>query len=138
MGHRISKDHNKKQPNRIDVIAGRNLMLARQRAGLTQQRLGKAVGLTFQQIQKYERGTNRITLARAWQFAAILGIGIADFFEHPPASAGGFDSAGYSRWSALYQRAQAAGIASEVTRITRAIIDLRGFSEISNKKYGGQ
>jgi transcriptional regulator with XRE-family HTH domain len=138
MRDRTSKDHNQRRPNRIDVIAGRNLMLARRRAGLSQERLGKAVGVTFQQIQKYERGTNRITLARAWQFAAILGMSVADFFERPPVSAGEFDSAGYSRWSALYQRAHDAGIASEVTRITRAIIDLRGFSEISNKKYGGQ
>lgn len=53
-------------------------------------------------------------------------MSVADFFERPPVSAGDFDSAGYSRWSALYRRAQAAGIASEVTRITRAIIDLRG------------
>jgi len=128
MRDRIRKDH-KRRPHPVDVIAGRNLKLARSRAGFSQERLGKAVGLTFQQIQKYERGANRMSLSRAAEFAAVPGMSVADFFERPPVSAGDFDSAGYSRWSALYRRAQAAGIASEVTRITRAIIDL------SSKNY---
>ena len=128
MPDRIGNDHNKKKPHPVDVIAGRNLMMARSRAGYTQARLAEAVSLTFQQIQKYERGANHMSLSRASEFAAVLGISVTEFFEEPVTGVRQIDNAGYSRWSALYQRAQNAGIASEVTRIARAIIDLRTFS----------
>jgi len=126
MRDRIRKDH-KRKPHPVDVIAGHNLKLARSRAGFSQERLGKAVGLTFQQIQKYERGTNRMSLSRAAEFAAVLGISVSEFFDQPRAGTTHVAGSGYSRWIGLYQRAHTAGIASEVTRITRAIIDLRGF-----------
>lgn len=49
--------------------------------GLTQERLGELLGVTFQQIQKYERGTNRIGAGRLWRLAAILDVPVAWFFE---------------------------------------------------------
>jgi transcriptional regulator with XRE-family HTH domain len=125
MRDRIRKDH-KRKPHPVDVIAGRNLKLARSRAGFSQERLGKAVGLTFQQIQKYERGANRMSLSRAAEFASVLGISVSDFFDQPPAGVGQVAGSGYSRWIALYQKALDAGIATEICRITRAIIELRG------------
>jgi transcriptional regulator with XRE-family HTH domain len=125
MRDRIRKDH-KRKPHPVDVIAGRNLKLARSRAGFSQDRLGKAVGLTFQQIQKYERGANRMSLSRAAEFAAVLGISVSDFFDPPPAGSIHIGGSGYARWIALYQKALDAGIATEVCRITRAIISLRG------------
>lgn len=124
MRDRIRKDH-KRKPHPVDVIAGRNLKLARSRAGFSQERLGRAVGLTFQQIQKYERGTNRMALSRAAEFAAVLDISVSEFFDQPPAGTARVAGSGYARWIALYQKALDAGIATEVCRITRAIIDLR-------------
>jgi transcriptional regulator with XRE-family HTH domain len=128
MRERIRKDH-KRKPHPVDVIAGRNLKLARSRAGFSQERLGRAVGLTFQQIQKYERGANRMSLSRAADFAAVLGISVSEFFDQPPAGSARVAGSGYSRWIALYQKALDAGIATEICRITGAIISLRGGCE---------
>jgi transcriptional regulator with XRE-family HTH domain len=102
----------------------------RHREGFSQERLGNAVELTFQRIQKYECGANRISLSRAAEFAAVLGISVSEFFEKPPVGAGQVAGSGYSRWIALYQKALDAGIATEVCRITRTIIELRGRYEI--------
>lgn len=52
--------------------------------GLSQETLGEAVGLTFQQIQKYERGANRIGCSRLYQFSHILGVPVSFFFEDMP------------------------------------------------------
>lgn len=126
MPDRIGNEHNKKKPHPVDATAGRNLMMARSRAGYTQARLAEAVGLTFQQIQKYERGANRMSLSRASEFAAVLGISVTEFFEEPPMGTAHLPTPGYSRWIMLYQKALDAGIASEVVRIAGAIINLRG------------
>lgn len=68
-------------PNQFDSHVGRRLRAARTLAGISQTRLGEAVGLTFQQIQKYEKGMNRIGASRLQQFAHILNVPPAYFFE---------------------------------------------------------
>ncbi len=65
----------------IDRHVGRRLRLRRALVGLSQERLGELLGVTFQQIQKYERGANRIGAGRLWRLAAILGVPVAWFFE---------------------------------------------------------
>lgn len=60
---------------------GQRVKERRRQLGLSQERLGDAVGLTFQQIQKYEKGTNRIGSSRLQQFADILTVGIPYFFD---------------------------------------------------------
>ncbi len=55
--------------------------------GMSQEKLGEAVGLTFQQIQKYERGANRIGCSRIYQFSSILGVPVAFFFQDMPTDA---------------------------------------------------
>lgn len=72
-------------PKEVDIRVGQNLRNARNLRGMTQRRLGEAVGLTLQQIQKYENGTNRITVSRLHQLAEILNIPVAQFFAGPPA-----------------------------------------------------
>jgi transcriptional regulator with XRE-family HTH domain len=95
-----------KEPHPIDVIAGRNLQLARMRAGMSQQRLGDAVGLSFQQVQKYERGTNRMSVSRAWDLAKVLKIRVADLFEdHALLDTDPLDMAHIGQWLSLYRRA---------------------------------
>jgi transcriptional regulator with XRE-family HTH domain len=68
-------------PNPIDVRVGARLRLRRNMLGLSQEKLGEAIGLTFQQVQKYERGINRIGAGRLYEVAEILGVPISFFYE---------------------------------------------------------
>jgi transcriptional regulator with XRE-family HTH domain len=68
------------EPHPIDVIVGVNLRRLRRRAGLSQTDLGALVGVTFQQIQKYENGKNRISASRLWECARVLEQPIEKFF----------------------------------------------------------
>ena len=70
--------------NPVDIHVGARLRLRRTLMGLSQERLGAAVGLTFQQIQKYERGANRIGASRLYEFSKILEVPISYFFEDIP------------------------------------------------------
>ena len=67
--------------NPVDVHVGNRLKLRRTMIGLSQDKLGQTIGLTFQQIQKYEKGANRIGASRLYQFATILDVPPAWFFE---------------------------------------------------------
>ena len=71
-------------PNPVDVHVGKRLRLRRTLLGISQGQLGKAVGLAFQQIQKYERGTNRIAASRLYAFSRVLDVPVAYFFEDMP------------------------------------------------------
>lgn len=66
--------------NPIDVIVGNNLRTIRMKSGCTQERLGNACGVTFQQIQKYEAGDNRISASRIVQFSGVLRCDVIEFF----------------------------------------------------------
>ena len=68
-------------PHPVDVYVGRRLRLKRTILGLSQEAVGKQIGVTFQQIQKYERGINRMGASRLYDFARALGVQIAYFFE---------------------------------------------------------
>lgn len=70
----------KKAPNSIDRIIGQNVRRMRMLKGVSQEKLGDALQLTFQQIQKYEKGMNRIGGSRATQIATALGCSINDLF----------------------------------------------------------
>ena len=68
-------------PNPIDMHVGARLRLRRTLLGLSQEKLGEAIGLTFQQVQKYERGANRIGASRLFDIARVLDVPIGYFFE---------------------------------------------------------
>lgn len=68
-------------PNLVDIHVGNRLRLRRNVLRITQQQLASYVGLTFQQIQKYENGANRIGASRLWDIACVLGVNIDFFFE---------------------------------------------------------
>ena len=74
-------------PHPVDVHVGSRVRLRRTMLGMSQEKLGEAVGLTFQQIQKYERGANRIGCSRIYQFSSILDVPVAFFFQDMPAEA---------------------------------------------------
>lgn len=73
-----------KTPNPIDVHVGERVRMYRIKANLSQDFLGKQLGITFQQIQKYEKGSNRIGASRLQQISEILGVPVASLFENLP------------------------------------------------------
>ena len=78
----------KKAPNPIDRHVGSRVRMRRMMLGMSQEKLGDALGLTFQQVQKYEKGTNRIGASRLQQIAHILQVPVSFLFEGAPHSAG--------------------------------------------------
>lgn len=73
--------------NPIDIHVGRQLRLRRTLLGLSQEDLAGTVGLTFQQVQKFERGASRISASRLWAFAAALDVPVQFFFRNMPEGA---------------------------------------------------
>jgi transcriptional regulator with XRE-family HTH domain len=69
------------RPNSIDVHVGSRVRLRRSMLGLSQEKLGEAIGLTFQQIQKYERGANRIGASRLLELSRVLDVPISFFYD---------------------------------------------------------
>ncbi len=74
-------------PDPVDVHVGTRLRLRRTLIGMSQEQLAAALNITFQQVQKYERGTNRISASRLFQASRALGVAVAWFFEEMTDSA---------------------------------------------------
>ncbi len=77
-------EQNKKKPNPIDAHVGGRIRMRRNMLGMSQEKLGESLGITFQQIQKYEKGTNRVGASRLQAIASILEVPPAFFFENAP------------------------------------------------------
>lgn len=75
---------NKRQPNPVDIHVGGRLRMRRMLVGMSQEKLGESLGLTFQQVQKYEKGTNRIGASRLYKISQILSVPVNFFFENIP------------------------------------------------------
>ena len=67
--------------NAVDVHVGKRVRLRRTLLGMSQEQLGASLNITFQQVQKYERGANRISASRLWDISQILGVQISYFFD---------------------------------------------------------
>jgi transcriptional regulator with XRE-family HTH domain len=78
---------NKKKPDEADIIVGRQIQAIRMRARVSREWLGDRLGITFQQVQKYENATNRITVGRLCDIARVLEVPLMRFFEGVPAVA---------------------------------------------------
>lgn len=78
---------NKKKPNPIDIHVGSRIRLRRTMLGMSQEKLGESLGITFQQIQKYEKGTNRVGASRLQNISSILNVPVSFFFEDAPGDA---------------------------------------------------
>lgn len=72
------------EPNPVDVYVGSRIQVRRQMLGLTQEKLASLLGLTFQQVQKYEKGGNRIGASRMWDIAKVLGVSVEFFYADMP------------------------------------------------------
>ena len=68
-------------PHPVDIYVGKQLRMQRSVMGMSQEALAKAVGITFQQVQKYERGINRMSASRLYDFSQVLCVPISYFFE---------------------------------------------------------
>ena len=107
-------------PHPIDIRIGQNIRLFRTQAGITQTALAHALGLTFQQVQKYEKGTNRVAASRLWDCAQILQVPPAQFFLSPGVALEAVPATEIDRtltgWLTIYQRLE--------TRPRKLIIEL--------------
>ena len=83
-GHMLAK----RGPNPIDKYVGSRIRMQRLTIGMSQEKLGDALGLTFQQVQKYEKGTNRVSASRLHQICSILHVPPAFFFQGVPTAPG--------------------------------------------------
>jgi transcriptional regulator with XRE-family HTH domain len=77
-----------RKPNPMDIHVGARVRVRRMMIGMSQEKLGEKMGLTFQQIQKYEKGTNRIGASRLFQLSQILDVPVQFFFEDAPLGTG--------------------------------------------------
>jgi len=84
----------KKSPNPIDKHVGSRVRMRRMMLGMSQEKLGERLSLTFQQVQKYEKGTNRIGASRLQQISNILQVPVSFFFEGAPNS--GAEQSGFA------------------------------------------
>jgi len=75
------------KPNPIDAHVGARVRLRRTLLGMSQEKLGEAIGLTFQQVQKYERGANRIGASRLFDLSRVLEVPVSFFFDEMPDNA---------------------------------------------------
>ena len=78
----------KKPPDPLDRLIGRNIRFFRIEGGLSQTELAEHIGVTFQQLQKYEKGSNRISASRLQHISQILQVPVPFFFEGAPAASG--------------------------------------------------
>jgi transcriptional regulator with XRE-family HTH domain len=115
----------------IDAHVGKRLRLRRTLMGWSQEKLGEAIGLTFQQIQKYEKGANRISCSRIYDFARLLEVPTSYFFDDLPAEQGSFGAAS----AVPVSDAVDAALASSGDRPRRDTLELvRAFEHLANKE----
>ncbi len=116
----------KKAPNPVDKHVGSRVRMRRMMLGMSQEKLGDALGLTFQQVQKYEKGTNRIGASRLQQISNTLQVPVAFFFEGvPPCGVG--DDKGMSE-------APSPAYVSDFLATSDGLSLTRAFTRIENPK----
>jgi transcriptional regulator with XRE-family HTH domain len=83
-------------PNPVDVHVGNRIRMRRMLIGMSQEKLGERLGLTFQQVQKYEKGTNRVSASRLFHVAQVLGVPVQFFYEDLPVGAENASATGFA------------------------------------------
>lgn len=85
--NRRDEERNARRANPIDVHVGSRVRLRRMLLGMSQEKLGEQLGLTFQQVQKYEKGVNRIGASRLFDLSRVLGVQVQFFYDEAPVAA---------------------------------------------------
>ena len=115
----------------VDVHVGARMRQRRSLLGMSQTNLGTAVGLTFQQIQKYERGSNRIGSSRLFEFSKVLDVPVSYFFDEMPANAlsgrpmSGRGKKGFGEASTPFEQEKDPLIKRETLELVRAYYKIR-------------
>jgi transcriptional regulator with XRE-family HTH domain len=134
-----------KAPNPVDKYVGSRVRMRRIMLGMSQEKLGEALGLTFQQIQKYEKGTNRVGASRIQQISEILQVPVSFLFEGGPTSAsaveGASEAASPAYVSDFLATSEGLALTRAFTRITdaklrRSIVDL--VEKIADQEAAGK
>jgi len=126
---RTKKQPSRKGPNPIDVHVGSRVRLRRNLLGLTLQTLAKAVGVTYQQLQKYEWGVNRIGASRLFNLSRVLDVPVSFFFDDlSPAAAG----AGRKRRAKGFSEAPAAALDFDVLSKQETIKLIRAYYRVTD------
>jgi transcriptional regulator with XRE-family HTH domain len=130
-----------KHPDPVDKYVGSRVRMRRLMVGMSQEKLGDELGLTFQQVQKYEKGTNRISASRLQQLSGILSVPIPFFFEGLPQPGGAArqaqgtsvaiitDFLGHADGAALvkaFRRIKNAPLRRSIVRMVEAIAEKQG------------
>lgn len=114
-----------KAPNPVDKYVGSRVRMRRIMLGMSQEKLGEALGLTFQQVQKYEKGTNRIGASRIQQISRILQVPVSFLFEGGPG--GSVDGDGFND-------AVSPSYVSDFLATSEGLALTRAFTRISDSK----
>jgi transcriptional regulator with XRE-family HTH domain len=128
-----------KRPNPTDIYVGSRVRMRRKMLGLSQEKLGERLGITFQQIQKYEKGTNRVGASRLQAMATVMDVPISYFFPESTTPQGGMQEDGSAfvidfmstteglELSRAFTRIRSAKVRRKVVELVRAMAD-----ELSN------
>lgn len=114
-----------KIPNPVDKHVGSRIRMRRIMLGMSQEKLGEALGLTFQQIQKYEKGTNRVGASRLSQIADILQVPVSFLFEGAPVAPGQTEG---------FAEAPSTGYISDFLATSEGLALTRAFTRIADAK----
>ena len=114
-----------KAPNPVDKYVGSRVRMRRIMLGMSQEKLGEALGLTFQQVQKYEKGTNRVGASRIQQISEILQVPVSFLFEGGPSGSGSAENFGEGTSPAYVSDFLATTEGLALTRAFTRIIDAK-------------
>lgn len=110
------------EPHPVDTHVGNRLRVQRKLLGMSQEAIARSIGITFQQVQKYERGVNRMSASRLYDFSRVLHVPISFFFE-------GLESPSHDQLAGLAEP-EAGGFQAEPVLKADAIEALRAFSRV--------
>lgn len=116
--------HAPRAASSVDVHVGTRIRLRRKTLKMSQEQLGEQLGITFQQVQKYERGTNRVGASRLWKISQVLDVPVQFFYNGLPDSAEG-DSGVTPQPPAIYEfinSSDGVALASAVSQITNRAV----------------
>lgn len=106
-----------KGPDPIDIHVGQRVRARRKMLGLSQTQLGQELGVTFQQVQKYERGTNRIGSSRLFRMSTTLDVPVAYFFEGAETKMPGYTSVNEAMSEGVFEREETQELVDAYYRI---------------------
>jgi transcriptional regulator with XRE-family HTH domain len=119
------------KPNPIDIHVGSRVRLRRTLLGMSQEKLGEAIGLTFQQVQKYERGANRIGASRLYDLSRVLDVPVSFFFDDITATTA---SAAEARLGGMLEEAPSPGYEADPMMRRETLELVRAYYRINDQQ----